>query len=142
MPAPSVPLWYYLLAALCIFNALTPSFRIPGGVPPARRAGMRFGMTIRFVSLSVAATGLFLHWAWAMPPGALVLAMSLPATAKRAAIGVAEGRRPALRGTAGPAPDEPLVLAPIDGALGLVIASVMRGLPAVLLMIAMLRMAG
>lgn len=76
-----------------------------------------------------------------MPPGALLLALSMPATTKEAAVGIAEGRRAALRGTAGPAPDEPLVLAPADGALGLVIASVMRGLPAVLLMIALLRMA-
>jgi hypothetical protein len=137
----SVPVWYYLLAAYCLFLALMPLRRFPRAPSRARNYGRRFGAIARRATFVLAAAGLLRGWWWPIGIAIVLLLLSLPDIARQFAFGIADARaaQPAVAAAAGaPRP----VLLPSYYVAGATFALLVRGVPVAFLVVALVRIVG
>jgi hypothetical protein len=137
----SVPVWYYLLAAYCLFLALMPLRRFPRAPGSARNYGRVFGAVARRATFVLAAVGLLRGWSWPIAIAIVFLLVSLPDIARQFAFGVGDARAARPSAAAAAAPPRPVVL-PSYYAAGAAFALLVRGVPVALLVVALVRIAG
>jgi hypothetical protein len=136
----SVPVWYYLLAAYCLFFALMPLRRFPRAPSRARSYGRHFGAIARRATFVLAAAGLLRGWSWPIGIAIVFLLLSLPDSARQFAFGVADAlaARPGVPAAGAPRP----VVLPSYYVAGATFALIVRGVPVALLVAALIRIAG
>jgi hypothetical protein len=137
----SVPVWYYLLAAYCVFCALTPMPRFRRTSRKAREYGRRFGGIVRRAVFVLVAAGLLRGWSWPIGIAIVFLLLSLPDIARQFAFGIADARaaRPGVATAAGP--PRPVLL-PSYYVAGAAFALLVRGVPVAFMVVALIRIAG
>ena len=141
MFSASVPVWYYLLAAYCLGSALMPLPPFPRTASRAHAYGVHAGRLVPRAVFVLAAAALLRGWAWPLAIAAALMLATLPSNARHFARGFADGRA-APPGVATAEGSPRPVVSRSDLVVGAAFVLFVRGVPAALLVAALIRIVG